>query len=101
MTLGRRESKREIAAKILHMISPVTTVNRPLNVTDCVMSSYSGMYVLVKLYCCFPITTSKMHQNHFYGWTILPWGYKGLWPEMNHVSVMNHLSVMLLNGCCV
>lgn len=47
MTLGRGETVREIAVKVLHMPAPVMTADCPLYVIDCVMSSDSGMYVLV------------------------------------------------------
>lgn len=39
----RRDCSREMTAEVLHMLSHVTTVDRPLNVIDCVMSSDSGM----------------------------------------------------------
>lgn len=46
MTLGRGETKRYMATKVLCMLSLVNTVDCPLKVIDCVTSD-SEMYVLL------------------------------------------------------
>lgn len=45
MTPGRGETVRKMASEVLHMHSLVTTMDRPMNVIDCLMSSGSVMYV--------------------------------------------------------